>query len=581
MYEKDISSKKGKSAIVIGGGLVGALCACVLAQRGYQVTLFEKREDIRKQKTARGRSINLALSHRGRKALRLIHMENEILKLAIPMEGRFLHSINGKTQTVPYDNVTNQCIYSVGRNFLNAALLNAAEKHPNVKLHFNHELKLVDFKEGTVTLQSRDKSEGKSCSADLIIGADGAFSVMRSFLQKTPLFDFSQRFIDHGYLELSVPSERGGLLKGNFLHIWPRREFMMIALPNQDKSWTVTLFMPFQHFKDLDNPEKLVEFFGATFPDALPCIGESELKKSFFENSPSPLVSIKCGRYHMGDKFLIIGDAAHAMVPFYGQGMNAGFEDCTLLNDLLSRTEDNVSKTIKLFSEKRQKDAHAICDLALYNYTEMRDLVTKPSYKFRKMLDKLLGTVFPESWIPLYNSVSFTHMGYSRCVENKEWQDKTLHTDARPSYDELVYNNDEYPQKLIDDLIDEHPTWKEVLKTNPRLQYQPNNSPIFNNDTICPSYTTRQYFPRPLKDINDEEFIVINHGEYVQGFDKVECVFNTTGYFQQLCLSNTHDRYGCKQQYTYRTLYVLQNNRISEREFNIPSNCVCGPLDTF
>ncbi|CAG9772999.1 unnamed protein product [Ceutorhynchus assimilis] len=414
------------SAIVIGGGLVGSLCACLLAERGYKVTLYEKREDIRKLTASKGRSINLALSHRGRKALRLIGLEDEVLKNAIPMSGRLLHSEKGDTESVKYDPVSNQCIYSVGRNFLNQALLDAAQKYTNLKMFFNHKVVDVDFNKSTIEVTNCMTNDSIITSADFIIGADGAFSVLRGFMQKMPRFNFSQDFIDHGYLELCVPAKRGDQLRPNHLHIWPRGQFMMIALPNQDNSWTVTLFMPFEKFAAIDDRRKLIEFFESTFPDALPLIGEQELESMYFKNAPSALVSIKCGQYDMGNRFLIIGDAAHAMVPFYGQGMNAGFEDCTLLNELLNQTQDNVSKIIKLFTQKRQKDAFAICDLAMYNYIEMRDLVTKPTYKLRKIVDGTLAKLWPEIWVPLYNSVSFSHMEYSKCVENKSWQDEVL-----------------------------------------------------------------------------------------------------------------------------------------------------------
>ncbi|KAL1506144.1 hypothetical protein ABEB36_005561 [Hypothenemus hampei] len=416
-----------KSAIVIGGGLVGSLCVSLLAQRGYKVTLFEKRGDIRKLESANGRSINLALSHRGRQALKLIGIEDEALSHSISMKGRLLHNINGHTKSVIYDPVSNQCIYSIGRNYLNRALLDVAEKDPNVRLCFHHKLTDVDFQTGFITLKSIKSGEILQTTADLIIGADGAFSSLRSFMQKTALFNFSQNFIDHGYLELCIPPERGGKLHPNHLHIWPRRELMMIALPNLDNSWTVTLFMPFKKFESIRNSENLLHFFNDIFPDALPLIGETELKNFYFSNKPSALVSIKCNRYDMNGKFLIIGDAAHAMVPFYGQGMNAGFEDCFLLNEILNETRDDVGRTTVLFTKKRQIEANAICDLAMYNYEEMRDLVTKPSFVIRKLLDTYLAKIFPRIWIPLYNSVSFSHMPYSKCIENKHWQNQILY----------------------------------------------------------------------------------------------------------------------------------------------------------
>ncbi|XP_060526420.1 kynurenine 3-monooxygenase [Cylas formicarius] len=419
-------TRSKNKVIVVGGGLVGALCVCFMAKRGYDVFMYEKREDMRKIIVERGRSINLALSHRGRRALRHVGLEDEILSNAVPMLGRYLHKLNCRNDYVPYDPVANQCIYSVNRNFLNQVLLNAAQAHGNVKLFFKHKMTKVDFASSTITITNLDTGEIKTESADLVVGADGAFSVLRQHMQLTPMFDMSQAYIEHGYMELCIPTERGTNLKPNCLHIWPRGEFMMIALPNQDTSWTVTLFMPFEKFESVISEDDVLSFFEANFPDSVSAIGERALVDTFLGSKPSSLVSIKCNRYHAGDGFLIVGDAAHAMVPFYGQGMNAGFEDCSILHEILDETEDNIPKSIKDFSSRRRTDAHAVCDLAMYNYIEMRDLVTRPTYRLRRMLDCFLERLFPGSWTPLYNSISFGHTRYSQCVRNRQWQDKIL-----------------------------------------------------------------------------------------------------------------------------------------------------------
>ncbi|RZC37274.1 kynurenine 3-monooxygenase, partial [Asbolus verrucosus] len=410
--------------IIIGGGLVGSLCAIFMARRGYSVTVFEYRNDIRLDKFVHGRSINLALSNRGRSALSAVQLENLILKSAIPMKGRLLHSIKGETKNIPYDNRSNQCIYSVGRNYLNGVLLTEMEKYPNVKICFNHKLIRVNFEEEVITILDLKTQEAKTCYADLIVGADGAFSTLRRFMQQTPLFEFNQTYIKHGYLELTIPAERGNKMVPNHLHIWPREEFMMIALPNEDSSWTVTLFMPFTSFESLNNETKLRNFFHTVFPDAVPLIGENLLVSDFFRVQPSPLISVKCNPHHVGSKFLIIGDAAHAMVPFYGQGMNAGFEDCLLFDNILCENQNDIARSIRQFSFRRVQDAHAICELAMYNYVEMRDLITRRPYYIRKFVDELLFGIFPRGWIPLYNSVTFTDIPYEKCTENRKWQDK-------------------------------------------------------------------------------------------------------------------------------------------------------------
>ncbi|PZC82837.1 hypothetical protein B5X24_HaOG209622 [Helicoverpa armigera] len=423
------SNKKQLDIVVVGAGLVGSLEALYLAKRGHRVRLYEFREDIRKTPTARGRSINLALSVRGRRALKDVGLETHMIKEhGIPMTGRRIHRTDGSTYVIPYDSNTKQCIYSVGRNYLNSLLLQESEKYDNVERYFNHKLIESNLKKGSLTFQRTDTNEQVHVTADLIIGADGAFSAVRKAMMKRPFFDFSQKYIEHGYLELCIPADENGSFQmpANYLHIWPRGEFMMIALPNQDASWTVTLFMPFSKFKNLDTEEKLIAFFDKYFPDSIPLIGKDKLIEDFFAGSPSPLVAIKCRPYNVEDKALIIGDAAHAVVPFYGQGMNAGFEDCSLLDELFQKHNDNLVEILNEFSDTRWEDTFAISDLAMYNYIEMRDLVTRPSYRLRKAMDDFIFWLLPNFWVPLYNSVTFSTMPYSRCIKNREWQDQVL-----------------------------------------------------------------------------------------------------------------------------------------------------------
>lgn len=268
-----------------------------------------------------------------------------------------------------------------------------------------------------------DTNEQFETTADIILAADGAHSTIRNVMQQQPLFELNQTYIDHGYIELTIPSERGAKMTPNHLHIWPRGNFMMIALPNGDESWNVILFMPFKIFSTLTTQEQLLNFFESTFTDALELLDGKQLCEVFFKIKPSYLVSIKCHPYHYG-RFLLIGDAAHAMVPFYGQGMNAGFEDCILLREVLYECDFNVLKALEQFSVRRKDDAYAICDLAMYNYVEMRDLVTKQWFYLRKILDELLYAVVPKIWVPLYYSVTFTRMRYSDCKRSQQWQNQ-------------------------------------------------------------------------------------------------------------------------------------------------------------
>ncbi|KAE8737381.1 hypothetical protein FOCC_FOCC017155 [Frankliniella occidentalis] len=420
---------------------------------------------------SQGRSINLAMSRRARAALALVGLEGELLRHGIPMRARMIHGPAGDTREIPYDQRTGQCIYSVGRKFLNDVLLSAAEKNPHVRLHFGHKMTGGDLDEGRIEFErcARSlflKSAGSDrrgrqsgifpslCRADggagtvqavgdLVVGCDGAYSGVRRLFMKKPMFNFSQTYIEHGYMELRIPPTDDGersmgqysltnfAMPPNFLHIWPRGEFMMIALPNQDRSWTVTLFMPFAQFEAVTTDRELLTFFGKHFADAVPLLGEEALVRDFFRSKPQPLVSIKCGPYHAG-RTLLLGDAAHAMVPFFGQGMNAGFEDVRLLAgllDALGGAGGDLPAVLRRFSEHRNPDAEAICDLAMYNYIEMRDLVNRPTFLLRKKLDNALYALLPDVWVPLYNAVTFSDMRYSECVRNRMWQDQVSSID--------------------------------------------------------------------------------------------------------------------------------------------------------
>ncbi|PVD26591.1 hypothetical protein C0Q70_14268 [Pomacea canaliculata] len=279
---------------------------------------------------------------------------------------------------------------------------------------------------------AEEDSDGKEevrRKVDLIVGSDGAHSAVRQQMMKSVRFDFQQEYIPHGYMELTIPPTTSGdfAMEVNYLHIWPRNEFMMIALPNEDRSYTTTLFMPFEMFEAIKTEDQLMDLFHKYYPDSLPLLGEENLKKIFFSTKASPLLTVKCSPYHVGDKAVLIGDAAHAMVPFYGQGMNCGFEDCLVLTDILDKYGDDFSQALPAYTKFRNPDAKAICDLAMYNYTEMRALVNTKSFLLRKMLDRILNTVFPNAWVPLYTMVTFSRTRYHECVARRAWQDKVLH----------------------------------------------------------------------------------------------------------------------------------------------------------
>lgn len=415
-------------AAVVGGGLVGALQACFLAKRGFQVDLYEGREDIRKMEVVKGRSINLALSIRGRAALRHVGLEEEITSKGIPMRARRIHGRDGTLTNQPYDK-DGQAILSVDRRNLNETLLTKAETFPNVRLHFSHKLTRADLDKGELAFSTQN-GDGVSDRYDIVFGTDGAYSTMRRQLMRVNRINFSQEYIPHGYMELFIPPAKDGSfgMLPNYLHIWPRDEFMMIGLPNQDKTFTGTLFMPFDEFDRVhaEGEEGVIAFFQEHFPDAINIIGEENLRKTFMSSSGLPMVSVKCYPYHHKDKAVIMGDAAHAMVPFYGQGMNCGFEDCVVLDEILDKHNNNFKTSLPEFSKIRSPDAQAMCDLAMYNYIEMRHLVNSKLFLMNKKLDNFLFWLFPRSYMPLYNMVTFSRIRYSIVINKWKHQKKVV-----------------------------------------------------------------------------------------------------------------------------------------------------------
>ena len=327
-----------KKATIIGAGLVGSLQACYLQKRGYKVDVYESRSDMRKVGYIGGRSINLALSTRGWTALEKIGLADEIHKIAIPMYGRTIHSIDGSIHYQPYGK-ENQAIYSVSRGELNQRLVELADSFPEIDFHFEHFCKNVDFKKNEIQFSKGVDNDEIKVNTDFILGTDGAFSRIRLAMQAVPRFQYSQYYIDYGYKELFIPSGSNGefMLDKNSLHIWPRGEFMMIALPNLDGSFTCTLFLPFEGelaFDDLNNEKQVKAYFDNYFPDAVQLM--PSLIQDFFKNPTSALVTVRCYPWHY-ENAVLLGDAAHAVVPFFGQGMNCGFEDVRIFNELMDQ----------------------------------------------------------------------------------------------------------------------------------------------------------------------------------------------------------------------------------------------------
>jgi kynurenine 3-monooxygenase len=414
-----------KSVVIVGGGLVGTLLACVLGRRGFEVNIYEKRPDLRKQGLLGGRSINLALSDRGLRGLRLAGLEEKVKPILIPMRRRVMHSTKGELTYQPYSE-EGHFINSVSRSKLNAFLLDMAESQPNVHIHFQHDCRKIDLQKNEIQFLLADKSQ-KNVSYNWLIGGDGAFSPVRRALMNTDRFNFSQTFLDYGYKEFSIPPTNSGdfAMEINALHIWPRESFMLIALPNPDKTFTVTLFLPFEgktSFAQLQTKEQAKAFFEQYFPDALALMPHFE--QEFTQNPTSSLVIMKNNPW-VKNNVVLIGDAAHAIVPFYGQGMNAGFEDCVVLNELLDKYHNDLEKALPEFQSLRIPDANAISELALQNFIEMRDLVGKPEFLLRKKIEARIHSQVPQ-WIPLYTMVTFSEIRYSEALRIGKLQDEVM-----------------------------------------------------------------------------------------------------------------------------------------------------------
>ena len=408
---------------IIGAGLVGSLLSVYMAKKGHKVTLREYRPDMRKANISAGKSINLALSNRGFKALNKVGLGEKIKKLSIPMSARLMHDKEGNLTTQPYG-LEGEAIYSVSRGGLNMALMDAAEEE-GVEILFNQKCRGVDVNDAGVFT-----ADGKA-SSEITFGADGAFSKVRASMQRKGRFNYQQYFLEHGYKELTIPATENGKwrIEKNVLHIWPRESFMLIALPNLDGSFTVTLFLAFEgekSFAQLQTPEEVSDFFAAEFPDVVPHM--PTLTEDFFENPTGALVTVKCSPWTNGKNLALIGDAAHAIVPFYGQGMNAGFEDCSILDDIIVEHPDAKWPTVlKAYEVAREKNGNAIADLAMYNFIEMRDNVADPQFLVQKTIESWVRKNNP-NYLPLYTMVTFTHIPYAEAEQRGQEQNQFWRT---------------------------------------------------------------------------------------------------------------------------------------------------------
>jgi kynurenine 3-monooxygenase len=430
--------------VLIGSGLAGGLLAAYLGRRGYDVDLYERRADPREGNIVGGRSINLAISTRGIHALEQIGIADEALQHAIPMRGRMIHDKSGALHFTPYDVDPKKCINSIGRAALNTTVIEAAQRYSNVRVHFNHKCTDVDLDTSTAHLVHTGAPVAAGVSpanpenqiirvrGDAVIGVDGAFSAVRQSMQlKIDNFQYDESYLAHGYKELTIPPGRDGSwrMEKNALHIWPRKSFMMIALPNPDGSFTCTLFWEFEgarSFATTKTDADVRRFFDEEFPDAFPLM--PTLLEDFRENPTGSLVTIRCAPWFYYDKVCLLGDAAHAVVPFYGQGMNAAFEDCVVLDECLEKFSDNRQRAFSEYFSRRKENTDALADLAIGNFIEMRDKTASKTFRAKKRLDHLLEAALPGTYLPLYTMVTFTRTPYALAAKRARAQDLLVYT---------------------------------------------------------------------------------------------------------------------------------------------------------
>jgi kynurenine 3-monooxygenase len=425
--------------VLIGSGLAGGLMAAYLGRRGYEVELYERRGDPREGNIVGGRSINLALSTRGIYALEQLGIADEVLRHAIPMRGRMIHDKSGTLHFSPYDRDPNKFINSIGRAALNTTVIEAAQRYPNVRVHFNHRCTEIDLEQAIAHFEISSVRAAVSAATpqkivrahgDAVIGVDGAFSTVRLSMQrKIPGFTYDESYLAHGYKELTIPPRADGSwqMEKNALHIWPRKSFMMIALPNPDGSFTCTLFWEFEgprSFATTTTDDSIRRFFEEEFPDAMPLM--PALLEDFKTNPTGSLVTIRCAPWFFKDKVALVGDAAHAVVPFYGQGMNAAFEDCVVLDKCLAEFPQDRHRAFAEYFSRRKENTDALADLAIENFIEMRDKTASRVFRAKKELDHLLEGLLPGIYLPRYTMVTFTRIPYAKAARRAQLQDRIV-----------------------------------------------------------------------------------------------------------------------------------------------------------
>lgn len=449
-----------KHATLVGAGLTGPLLGLYLSRRGYSLDLYERRPDMRKVKISAGRSINLAISTRGIAALKEVGLANTILQEAIPMKGRMIHHLQGKMSFQPYGRHEAESIFAISRATLNKRLLDEVEKSPDVRVHFQEKVESINFQDGSLLLENQETGHKHRVNSSLVFGTDGSASGLRAQmaheLSSSPQAQFAKDELSHSYKELYIPPGKQGefLMEKNALHIWPRGSFMLIALPNLDGSFTCTLFLDTSKdvtqgpsFSSLQGEKEVLELFQVYFSDALSLM--PTLLQDFFHNPTGSLTTIKSFPWSYEDKALLIGDAAHAIVPFYGQGMNCCFEDCMVLNRCFEENPHWGSKEIfQRFQDLRKPNTDAIADMAVGNFLEMRDYTGNPHFLLRKEVEQYLMKKYPNSYLSQYFLVTFTQVPYSYAQKVGKSQEELLQ-ELCSGIDQIGELNDEKVERAF------------------------------------------------------------------------------------------------------------------------------------
>ena len=429
MFAKKPQTKNQEKITLIGAGLAGCALGMYLAKRGFKVDIYERRPDIRKVDFRGGRSINLTLSARGIHVLKQLNLYKKVMKIAIPLKGRTIHSINGNLTFQPYGTKSEEVLYSIDRNKFNYLLLDEIEKQENLQIHFNQKCMDMDFDRQELKLRHEITGKETIVKGTPVIGTDGSASSLRMAMLRVRGFNFSQSYLDHGYKELTIAAGQNNqfLMDKNSLHIWPRGQYMLNGFPNLDGTFTCILFAPFHgeySFESLDRKEKVVDFFKTQFPDVLPLM--PNLVEKYFEKNAGSLITIKCNPWYIEDKALILGDAAHAIVPFYGQGMNCALEDCAYLDECVEKYGNNWKKVFQEFEKLRKVNTDAIADMSVENYIELRDRVSDPKFLLKKKVELVLGEKYPRIFTPKYSMIAFGRIPYSEAQAIARVQDRIL-----------------------------------------------------------------------------------------------------------------------------------------------------------